>query len=57
LKVLPVAEYLNLFSMENPFGSYDGYKKWLNLLATELVKEDTNAEHLEAAETLMNLKT
>ena len=57
LKVLPVAEYLNLFSMENPFGSYDGYKKWLNYVALKIVEEDTNAEHLEAAETLMNLKT
>ena len=56
LKVLPVAEYLNLFSMENPFGSYDVYKKWLNFVALKLVEEDTDAEHLEAAETLMNLK-
>lgn len=57
LKVLPVVEYLNLFSMENPFGSYDGYKKWLNYVAFKLVEEDTDAEHIDVAEALTNLKT
>jgi hypothetical protein len=57
LKVLPVAEYLNLFSVENPFGSYDGYKKWLNYVALKLVEEDIDAEHGDAAKTLMSLKS
>ena len=57
LKVLPVAEYLNLFSMENPFGSYDGYKIWLNYVALKLVEEDIDAEHGDAAKTLMSLKS
>ena len=57
LKVLPVAEYLKLFSVENPFGSYDGYKIWLNYVALKLVEEDIDAEHGDAAKTLMSLKS
>lgn len=55
--VMPVDEYMESYGIKCPFGSEREYRRWLNLLATELVKEDTNAEHLEAAETLMNLKT
>lgn len=57
LKVLPVAEYLKLFSVENPFGSYDEYKKWLNYIALKLIEEDTDAEHLAAAKALTSLKS
>jgi hypothetical protein len=57
LKVLPVNEYMEIYGIKCPFGSEREYVRWLNLIATELVKEDTDAEHLEAAETLMNLKT
>ena len=55
--VMPVDEYMESYGIKCPFGSEREYRRWLNLLATELVKEDTDAEHLEAAETLMNLKT
>lgn len=55
--VLPVNEYMKMYGIKCPFGSEREYVRWLNLIATELVKEDVDAEHLEAAETLMNLKT
>lgn len=55
--VMPVDEYLEMYGIKCPFGSEREYRRWLNLLATELVKEDVDAEHLEAAEALMNLKT
>ena len=57
ITVLPVDEYMESYGIKCPFGSEREYVRWLNLLATELVKEDVDAEHLEAAETLMNLKT
>lgn len=55
--VMPVDEYMESYGIKCPFGSEREYRRWLNLLATELVKEDTDAEHLEAAEALVNLKT
>jgi hypothetical protein len=57
LKVLPVWNYLGLFGIECPFGSFDGYKEWLNYVALKLIEEDTDAEHLATAKALMGLKT
>ena len=57
LKVLPVSDYLKLFGIECPFGSFDEYKKWLNYIALKLIEEDTDAEHLAAAKALASLKT
>jgi len=57
ITVLPVNEYMESYGIKCPFGSECEYRRWLNYVALKIVEEDTDAEHLEAAETLMNLKT